>query len=234
MTEQKATFTDFINFEKLQSVLRKFCTFVEMGCCIVAPNGRIIIEEGWECLCASSQQELKSIDSRRCIDTERFFIHKPEPGLDNKVFTCRNGFNSVGAPIQIDGLHIATIFIGPFIQEPSPPELLRPLPLDEQNRNVNIPNKHPKFSTARIQRIIDHLDLFVELIAEMGRNHLIEKRAGAALKKSEERYRNLINSLPQIVFETDKQGQILFLNQSAREILGYTEDTLGKNIDLTS
>lgn len=233
MTERETTFTNLINFEKLQSVLRKLCAFVKMGCCIVAPDGRIIIEEGWECLCASGQHELKSSDFRRCIDTQRFFADKVETGLKSHVFTCRNGFSNVGVPIQIDGLHIASIFIGPFTQEPSQPERLSLLPLDEQKRNANAPNTPLVFSPERIQRIIDYLDLFVELTTEIGRNHLLEKRTGMVLKKSEERYRNLINSLPQIVFETDKQGQVLFLNQSAREILGYTEDTLEKNIDVT-
>lgn len=59
----------------------------------------------------------------------------------------------------------------------------------------------------------------------------IERRlAEKALKDSEERYRNLISQLPEIVI-VHKNEEILFINQSSKEIIGYEqEDLVGKNI----
>jgi len=42
---------------------------------------------------------------------------------------------------------------------------------------------------------------------------LERKRFEAELKKKEELYRNLANSIPQVIFEIDKEGNILFLNE---------------------
>jgi PAS domain S-box-containing protein len=231
--EQNLLFTDFIHLEKLQSVLRKLCTFVKIGCCIVAPNGEIIIEVDWDCLCTKNRQEIKSTDFRQCIDIQRFFKGNDITRWEKQVFTCRNGFCTIGAPINIDGLNLASIFVGPFAKEPGKHELSSPLPLLGRRNNERQAPSPPLFSPERIQRIIDHLGIFVELIEEMGRNQVLEKRTGQALKKSEERYRNLVDSLPQIVFETDRQGRIVFLNHSAREILGFTEDLPGNVIDLS-
>ena len=49
------------------------------------------------------------------------------------------------------------------------------------------------------------------------------RKKDAALKKSEERFRNLANALPQVVFETDTKGQLLFVNERAFGIFGYSK-----------
>ena len=53
------------------------------------------------------------------------------------------------------------------------------------------------------------------------------------LKESEERYRDLANSLPQIVFETDEQGNITFVNRNAFDSFGYTQDDLVKGMPIS-
>ena len=42
------------------------------------------------------------------------------------------------------------------------------------------------------------------------------------MRESEERYRELANCLPEIVFETDLNGQLVFANERAAEISGYS------------
>lgn len=61
----------------------------------------------------------------------------------------------------------------------------------------------------------------------------IEERryAEEALRDSEEKFRELANSLPQIVFETDERGKIAFANRNAFDIFGYTEDEAYEELD---
>ncbi len=47
--------------------------------------------------------------------------------------------------------------------------------------------------------------------------------AEKALRENELKYRELANTLPQIVFETDGRCMITFTNRNASKILGYTE-----------
>ncbi len=51
-----------------------------------------------------------------------------------------------------------------------------------------------------------------------------------ALKESEEKYKELANSLPQIVFETDKNGMITFANQNAFDLFGYSQSDLANGL----
>ncbi len=50
------------------------------------------------------------------------------------------------------------------------------------------------------------------------------KRAEDGLRESKEKYRQLSDSLPQIVFETDEKGNLTFTNRMAFDILGYTRE----------
>jgi PAS domain S-box-containing protein len=57
------------------------------------------------------------------------------------------------------------------------------------------------------------------------------KNAEEAFLKSEEKYRELANSLPQIVFETDESGQITFANHNAFNVFGYSQAEFDKGLN---
>ena len=52
------------------------------------------------------------------------------------------------------------------------------------------------------------------------------------LRKSETRYRELANFLPEIVFETDMNGQLVFANERAAEISGYSLSEIEKGLNI--
>ena len=56
------------------------------------------------------------------------------------------------------------------------------------------------------------------------------KKAEEALSKSEERYRSLADSLPEIVFEIDLNGRLTYANESAFQITGYTKTDFAKGV----
>ncbi len=62
-------------------------------------------------------------------------------------------------------------------------------------------------------------------------------RAEIALRRSEERFRELVDLLPEIVFEADDQGRLTFLNRTGYEALGYSDPDLERGLtvlDLTA
>jgi PAS domain S-box-containing protein len=60
------------------------------------------------------------------------------------------------------------------------------------------------------------------------------KKASKILYESEQRYRELANSLPETVFETDLTGRITFLSQRAFELIGLTREELEKGLNMLS
>jgi PAS domain S-box-containing protein len=56
------------------------------------------------------------------------------------------------------------------------------------------------------------------------------KKAVDALEESHARYRDLADSLPEIVFETDIKGKLIYANERAFEITGYSKENFAKGI----
>ena len=71
------------------------------------------------------------------------------------------------------------------------------------------------------------------LYARLQRDKLDKERKQAeeALRESEEKYKELVSSLPQIVFETDEKGALTFANRSAFDIFGYTKSEFDKGLN---
>jgi len=55
-------------------------------------------------------------------------------------------------------------------------------------------------------------------------------RAEENLRESEQKYRELANSLPQVVFEMDANGLITFVNRNAFDFFGYAQDDFDKGL----
>lgn len=57
------------------------------------------------------------------------------------------------------------------------------------------------------------------------------KKADETIRKSEERYREFANSLPEIVFDADPEGKLTFFNKRAFEITGFTQLDFDKGLN---
>ena len=58
------------------------------------------------------------------------------------------------------------------------------------------------------------------------------KKAEAELRESEKKFREFADMLPQIVCETDAQGNITFVNSNALKILGYTRSEFEQGLNV--
>ena len=66
---------------------------------------------------------------------------------------------------------------------------------------------------------------------ELKVENIERKQAEDGLRESEAKYRQLSDSLPQIVFETDEKGNLTFTNRMAFDILGYTREDFEKGLN---
>jgi PAS domain S-box-containing protein len=60
------------------------------------------------------------------------------------------------------------------------------------------------------------------------------KRMDEQLRASEKRFRDMVNLLPQPVFEADLSGNLLFANQAAYQTFGYTAEELAEGVSVHS
>ncbi len=65
---------------------------------------------------------------------------------------------------------------------------------------------------------------FKKIISDLVNNILLDRK----IKETEKKFRDLAELLPEIVFETDLNGDLVFINKRALEILGYEEGSEGE------
>jgi len=71
-------------------------------------------------------------------------------------------------------------------------------------------------------------------IAVFGKDITERKKAEAALLESENKYRELANLLPEIIFEVDAEANMTFANARAFELTGYSKKDLERGINAFS
>ncbi len=64
----------------------------------------------------------------------------------------------------------------------------------------------------------------MKVVIAVARDITDRKKYEENLAKSEKKYRDLADSLPQIIFETDRQGNLVYLNKQGAEAMGYSLD----------
>lgn len=88
------------------------------------------------------------------------------------------------------------------------------------------------FDSVRVERSwSDEIIRLINIIGEIFTNAIQHKRAGEELEKSAEKYRTIVETSHDLIWTTDLEGNITFINRRGSEMMGYdTDDLLGKNI----
>ncbi|KAI9132773.1 PAS domain S-box protein [Acaryochloris sp. CCMEE 5410] len=100
----------------------------------------------------------------------------------------------------------------------------------QQSRNLahtafTLPNGETRIFSLKAFPLPDHC------VGVAFENITARKRAEAALSRSEQRYRTVVDSVKEVIFQTDTHGCWTFLNSAWTEITGYTiGESLGKSI----
>jgi len=236
MNFNELRFDELIPLAKLRLAMERFSASIGIGCIIVDPQGDTIIQVNWKCFCMSYSKKIPSI-RKSCVETDSFFENILNNSKHSTVYTCDNGLSSAVAPIIVEGFHVANIFIGQFLVNFCDMEMQRNIAETKGLTEIEYlesVSQLPVFSEEKIQLVLCHLELFSELLFEVCENILQEKRLTKKIEKDKDRYHGLINSLPQIIYEIDLNGNLTFVNQAAYESFGYSPEELPEGVDFLS
>jgi diguanylate cyclase (GGDEF)-like protein/PAS domain S-box-containing protein len=71
----------------------------------------------------------------------------------------------------------------------------------------------------------------LRVFADILSSAMARRRADEALRRSETRYREVVNKVREVIFETDREGRWVFLNKAFEEITGYSSgESLGLSL----
>jgi two-component sensor histidine kinase/ligand-binding sensor protein len=154
---------------------------------ILSPEGEVLVGAGWQDICTKFHRAHPSSLSR-CLESDAFIKgHLGEAGYT--AYKCLNHLWDIALPIEIEGRHIATLFVGQFFYEGEEVdlELFR---RQAEEFGFDWPSyKHalesvPVFSRERVGHMMEYYRNLVNELASEGLAILRQRRAEERLKAS--------------------------------------------------
>ncbi len=188
---------------------------------IIGVDGTIWTKCNWQDICENFHRK-HPITHQRCLTSDILVANNLLKNNNTVIYRCQNGLMESASPIKIQGKHIANLYMGQFLREP--PDIAyfmqnaRKFGFDETSY-IQALLKVPVFSEEKIKAITAYFSELANVIGEMGLSQTQLHRSNELLKKSEQRYRLVVenDSGATIVVQEDT---IVFANQKLLDVIG--------------
>ncbi len=228
------TLTDLIDIEHLQALMDLFYNVAGFGHAISDKDGNILTANGWQEICTNFHR-VHSETNVRCIESDTYIHENLEKGKFIQ-YRCKNGMWDMAAPIVIANQHIATIYYGQFFFEDETIDIdffidqARRYHFDETSY-IDALKRVPIITRKKADEIMAFYTGFVEFLGNLGLSRIHQLETEKALRKSENQYRELVQSANSAILRMDTESRITFFNIFAQKLFGYTEEEVkGKSV----
>ena len=238
-------FEELFKLEEIQKLQDEFSSATGVASIITKPDGTPITKPSHFCtLCINIiRKTKKGLINCHASDAALGSLKGDGP----RIQPCMSGgLWDAGTSISVGGRHIANWLIGQVRDETQTEGQIlayaREIDADEQEV-LEAFRQVPAMSLEQFEKIAQCLhtlakQLSVTAYKNVQRERLIteRKQAEVELRKSEEKYRTLVESLEEGICNVDENETFLFANQAVADIFGFTKsEMIGKNLkDLTT
>ena len=172
----------------------------------------------------------------RCEANDKTLSKRAKDSRGPIITRCSSaGLIDAVLPIRIGGRHVASWLVGQFCPPEVDQEKIRQTALEigvDEKKLLAAYHKLEKRPIEHLKRSLKLLEVFAQELSEYGLNNLKlvraineRKQSEEALKKSEERYQNLIESANVGIIVSENET-IIQVNKEAEEIYGYSRGEL--------
>ncbi len=239
MKSNKYPFLELVNLNEIWKLMTSFYRLTGLSCALVDLEGNIMthngspVYTGWQDFCMNIHRENPLMFQS--------YIKSAADFHDKLSFTnhSENGLTNVNVPIYINKEHMASFFVGSFFLKEPDIEFFRKEALTfgfDEKEYLDVISKIPVFSQDHIHKSLDFLTSAASVIGELGqeKKKLLDDKQ--LIKEREETLKfqlNILKNVRHCIIVYDTYGKIIYWNDSAESIYGYTEEEmLGKNIKI--
>lgn len=175
--------SDLIDVDRLQILIQHLFYANGIPTSIHELNGDKIISTDWRDVCKNFHR-VNGITCQRCIENDRDLNKIINDTQKYAISKCRNGLIDIGAPILINGEHVASIFQGQFFFEEPDIDYFKKqafLANFDEEKYIKAIKETPVISPHQMKELINFLTEFSTFIADLGLAHYETKKANIEL-----------------------------------------------------
>ena len=231
-------FSELVNIDDLKKLCEGFTSLTGMVTAILDLDGNVLIATGWQDICTCFHR-VHPTTAERCRESDTVLAGKLTEGDQANVYRCKNGLVDVAIPIKLHGRHIANLFTGQFFLEPPDINIFIRQAEEfgfDKEAYLKALDRVPTYSQDKVNSAMSFLSQIGRLLGEMG---LARKELEAAntekqqetkrLGESEQQFRTLVNTIPDLIWLKDREGVFLSCNRQFERFFGTKEaNIIGK------
>ena len=220
---------DVKHFQRLQDRLNEIYSFPSS---IIDNDGNILTATTWQDVCTQFHRKNKETEVT-CIKSDQYILDHIQEANPAVTYRCPYGLVDNATPIIIDNVHYGNFFTGQFfLKEPDLKffsDQAKKYGFDEK-AYIDAVKRVPVWSQKQLDNYLYFIKGLIEVIAESGLKALKEIENKNKLEKSEERFRNISNHIPgmlyQFVMHPDGRYSIPYVSDKVQNFLGYSPDQI--------
>jgi PAS domain S-box-containing protein len=196
----------------------------------------VLLSTGWQDICTRFHR-VHPEAAHNCAASDLALTQSVRPG-EHVAYHCRNGLWDVVTPLMIGGKHVGNIFTGQFfyeedtIDEAAFAAQAARFGFDQESYLAAL-RRVPRVSREWVAALMVFLTKFAELISKssfrnlkLARALVQQRRIEDDLRGSEERFRQLVETSSDLIWETDAAGRYIYVSPKIKDLLGFAPEEL--------
>ena len=222
---------DLIDIQLLQEIQEKLNELYSFPSAIIDNEGKVLTAVAWQDVCTKFHR-LNPECEKECVKSDKYILNHLQEASPAVSYRCPHGLVDNATPIIIEGNHLANFFTGQFFMEPPDIEYFkvqaRKYGFDEKEYLESVA-RVPVWNQDRLEKYLDFIKSFIMIIAGIGHSQIKAKSANQSIIESEARYRAIIQSTSDWIWEVDAEGRYTYCSDRLETTLGYLpEEIIGK------
>ena len=225
----KTKVLDYIDFEKVNSLLEGFNKSTGFVTAILDLKGNVLSKSGWRQICTEFHR-INPETGKKCRISDTVLANKMAEGEKYHFYKCLNGLIDVAVPVIINGEHIANLFSGQFFFEKPDISIFKKQAAEygfDEKKYIEAVEAVPVVSKERVKSAMDFLLNMTQLISETTYQKLEQSGLNKTLKESEERFRRMFeDNMAYMLLVDPATLRIIDANTAAESFYGWNREQL--------
>ena len=223
----KLELADVIDAKALEALMVHYYELVHFPTAIIDIQGKVLVGVGWQDICTKFHR-VHPDACKHCVESDTQLSAGIPPG-EFRLYKCKNNMWDIATPIILGGQHVGNVFSGQFFfeDEQLDYELFRSQAREygfDEEKYIAALETVPRVNRKSLNTCMAFFTEMAGMISQLSYSNIRLARMMAerealtgSLSESEDRFRQLADAMPQLVWTAAPDGRVDYFNRRLRE-----------------